>query len=169
MRVLTVFDDTDARVLRLTSRSIADPLDADVQGLAARLLATARHERGNGLAAPQVGISRRLIVVQRLDLPASAGGHPYEVCINPEVLRAATRTAAHIEACLSMPGYSGPVGRPAEVNVQYTDSCGRVVRHTFSGRMALVFCHEVDHLDGVLFTDRLKDRSLLKPCLPWEH
>lgn len=169
MRVFLISDREDEKVLRTVSIPVTRFDDEELRVLVARMLSTVRQARGNGLAAPQVGINRRIMVVQRVDLRGDRRKQPYEVCFNPMILQQSTGTLTQIEACLSMPGYSGPVDRSTSIDVRFTDARGQVITHTFSGEMALVFLHELDHLDGIMYTDRMKDKSLLKQCLPWEY
>lgn len=105
---------------------------------------TMRDADGCGLAAPQVGILRRICIVE-------VDGALYEM-INPEIIeREGEQQEA--EGCLSIPGRWGITKRPAKVKVRYMDRTGVYVETVGEGLLARAFCHEIDHLDGILFTD----------------
>lgn len=104
---------------------------------------------GVGLAAPQVGILRRAVIVDIRD------DHGTIELINPEIISAEGSQTGD-EGCLSAPGEWGRVERPATVTVKAQDRNGNEFTMTGSGLLARAFCHEIDHLDGILFTDRIK-------------
>ena len=106
-------------------------------------------ENGIGLAAPQVGVLKRIFVI---DMKNDEG--PI-VFINPEIT-AQSGEQFYSEGCLSIPGLTGEVRRPAEVTVQATDENGNDFVLEADGLLAVCICHENDHLDGVLFTDRVE-------------
>ena len=109
------------------------------------MVETMRDANGVGLAAPQVGVRRRIVVVECED------GEVYEM-INPEIIeRSGTQT--EIEGCLSVPGKYGFTNRPMEVTVKYTDRDGNERTAKGTGLKARAFCHELDHLDGILYID----------------
>lgn len=109
------------------------------------MIETMRDANGVGLAAPQVGIRRRIVVVECEE------GVVYEM-INPEIIdRKGTQT--EIEGCLSLPGKYGYTTRPMEVTVKYTDRNGKENKVKGTGLLARAFCHELDHLDGILYSD----------------
>jgi peptide deformylase len=105
-------------------------------------------EVGIGLAAPQVGLSIRLMVVDQ------EGGHGARALINPEIVAHEGRVVAE-EGCLSIPGIFAPVARAERIRLTARDADGQVVDIQASGLLARVLQHEVDHLDGMLFIDRL--------------
>ena len=126
--------------------------DADtVRALAPRMLAAMYHAPGIGLAAPQVGVSLRLVVI---DL-APDNKHSPMVLINPEIIWASDELATREEGCLSLPGQYADVTRPARVKVRYEDLAA--IRHEIDAEGLLSAClqHEIDHVDGVLFVDHL--------------
>jgi peptide deformylase len=106
--------------------------------------------RGIGLAAPQVGISSRVIVVDVND-PET----PPFALLNPRVLEKSADTEKAEEGCLSIPGVAAPVERPARVVVEGLDREGKPVRIEAEALLARCLQHEIDHLDGVLFIDKL--------------
>ncbi|MBQ8895520.1 MAG: peptide deformylase [Clostridia bacterium] len=101
--------------------------------------------QGVGLAAPQVGVLRRIVIVE-------IGDKKYEM-INPEII-ATKGKQEEIEACLSVPEKYGLVKRPAWVKVRATDRNGNIFEAEGEGLMARCFCHELDHLDGTLYIDK---------------
>lgn len=146
-------------------RAVADPvdkIDEDVKKLARDMLDTMYAAPGIGLAAPQVGEMKRVVV---MDL-AKEGEKPDPiVMINPEILKFSEETEISEEGCLSIPELYYEVERPAEVTVRYTDLEGNVVEREAKDRLAVCVQHELDHLDGVLYIDylsRLKRDRVLK-------
>ena len=120
---------------------------------------------GVGLAGPQVGVGKRLFVV---DTRQEGGRHAF---INPEIIQTSVETAPYEEGCLSIPGIYHEVIRPAEVSVQAQDVDGKVFTLNASGLLARVIQHENDHLDGRLFIDRLSpdERGLLVKLYEKKH
>ncbi len=113
------------------------------------MVETMRAADGVGLAAPQIGVLRRLVVIETPDSGLIQ-------MINPEIISAdGEQTGA--EGCLSVPGKSGTVTRPMDVTVRYTDRNGKTVERSGSGLLARAFCHELDHLDGKLYVDIAED------------
>jgi peptide deformylase len=128
-----------------------DRIDDSTRSLLDDMIATMYAAPGIGLAAPQVGVPLRLIVI---DL--SVGEDPSQVIrlVNPELVEREGEQK-HEEGCLSVPGYGGSPTRPARVVVRGLDPDGRERVHTGTDLLARAFCHELDHLDGLLFVDRL--------------
>ena len=165
MRVLTIKDSLDLKVLRAQSRDLpASALMSDEYERLCRLMtATVTHpsQDGVGIAGPQVGLNRRVVAVQRFDKE----GFPFEVYPNIRIVWASDSLACGPEGCLSVPGMRGDVMRSTEIVIEYTDMerlKGRrdrcpmpVIRDTVKGFTAVIFQHETDHLDGILYTDRL--------------
>ena len=155
MRVLTVADSADFAVLRAESVdfSVTDLQSPEFQALVAKMKYTVQDpsQDGVGIAAPQVGLNRRLIVVCRLDLP----GEPFVAYANVKIDSLLGDTVVGLEGCLSVPGLRGNVPRAEFAAVSYVDpeTLG-VCRDTVSGYVARIFQHEVDHLAGILYTDR---------------
>lgn len=147
-------------VLRKQARKIKT-FDAALQKLADDMLETLRAAPGVGLAAPQVGVSQRLILVEYPEEPddpddPQAPPKPPKlfVVVNPEILRHSTETVSGNEGCLSIPGYIGEVERYQAVTVKGFTPRGKPLRVKAAGWLARIFQHEIDHLDGVLFIDR---------------
>jgi len=146
-------------------RQVCDPIekiDDSIKVLAADMLETMYDAPGIGLAAPQVGEMKRIVV---MDL-AKEGETPEPlVMINPEILKYSEETTVTEEGCLSIPELYYEVERPAEVTVRYTDLDGNLVEKDADDRLAICIQHELDHLDGVLYIDylsRLKRDRVLK-------
>ena len=175
MRVLTIENPEDLAILRDTSCDLSDSamLSEDFKRLAELMVATVTHpsQDGVGIAGPQVGLNRRVIAVQRFDKE----GEPFEVYPNVHIIWASDSLAAGPEGCLSVPDRRGDVLRSQEIVIEYADIAGieqsrqgirlksnrctkpvPMVRDTVSGFTAVIFQHEVDHLDGVLYIDRLR-------------
>ena len=147
-KIITDKDPT----LRQTSRPV-ERVTPRIQQLLDDMLETMRAADGVGLAAPQVGVLRRLVVIEVEE------DHPIFL-INPEIIYEAGEQEGP-EGCLSIPGRSGIVRRPMKVTVRATGRDGKAFEMTGEGLLARAFCHEIDHLDGILFTQRLAD--------PMEH
>ena len=131
--------------------------DPTVAHLTDRMLATVEGVGGVGIAAPQVGIGRRLFLAQRLDLE----GEPFQAFLNPHFLELDVQTAVGWEGCLSIPAGFGEVERPVSVTIEYDTPEGmREVEHV-EGFTAVILQHEMDHLDGVLFIDRMASAELM--------
>jgi len=160
MYVLSVFNTEDSLVLRKISDPVNQPDNKHLKLLVQRMLITVTHPEvgGVGIAAPQVGINRRIILVQRFDKQ----DEPFETYFNPVILSPSTETVTRDEGCLSIPGCRGPVERPDVIEIKYTQPEGNEVIETVQGFTARIFQHEIDHLDGVLYTDLLKADSLLR-------
>jgi peptide deformylase len=135
-----------APVLREQSRPVRR-VSPGVQALIDRMLKVMRDSEGLGFAAPQVGKLERVIIVASVD-------HKAIPLVNPEIVSRSDETITGQEGCLSLPGLYGDVERHETVEVRGLDRKGRAVRLTLSGMAARVAQHEIDHLDGVLFTDR---------------
>lgn len=145
-------------VLREECRPV-DGVDGDVRQLVADLLETMYEADGIGLAAPQVGVPVRIFVYDVRDEDVPGG-----VLINPRIVEQSEATERDVEGCLSIPGLQEVVERPATVVMEGMDEEGEDVRLEADGLLARCLQHEYDHLDGVLFFDRvspLKRRMLL--------
>lgn len=157
MRVLTVDDDADLKVLRtacrdFSARELADPL---YEVLASKLIATvtSREQDGVGIAGPQVGLSRNVIAVQRFDKE----GNPFEVYPNIRITAFRGEPEPGPEGCLSVPGRRGNVLRWRDIDISYTSpETGQEVSERVEGFTAVIFQHETDHLQGILYTDKLE-------------
>lgn len=138
-------------------KKVSSPVEAvtpEIRRLADDMLQTMYEAPGIGLAAPQVGILSRILV---MDCVNEEGEAPRPTAlINPEILWQSDELNIHEEGCLSMPDQYGDVERPACVKVAWTDLDGARQEETFDGLWATCVQHEIDHLDGKLFIDYLK-------------
>jgi len=134
-----------------------DPLAQDLPYLVARMQATVDQQQGVGIAAPQVGVSRQVVLVQRQDQP----DEPFQAIINPRITHFGQEHVLGWEGCLSVPAGFGQVERSLVIRVIYQDLLGQQHQEEISGWTARIFQHEVDHLAGVLFVDRLAEPGLL--------
>lgn len=137
--------------LKTKTKPVTEADRATVQALAPRMLATMYAAPGIGLAAPQIGVNLRLAVI---DLQAEDQKAPI-VLVNPRITAASQEEATREEGCLSIPGQYADVTRPASVTVAYEDLVGQSHSLEAEGLLATCLQHEIDHLDGVLFTDHL--------------
>ena len=156
MRVLTVDNREDSLVLRAgcSDFRIRDLKSETFRILSGRMIATVTDpsQDGVGIAGPQVGLKRRVVAVQRFDKE----GKPFEVYPNIRIVYRSEETQTGPEGCLSVPDIYGNVERSQTVVISYIDiNTLKPVRDTVSGFTAVIFQHETDHLDGILFTDRM--------------
>ena len=147
-------------VLRKRSSKIAH-FDGALAGLVQDMVESVEAANGVGLAAPQIGISKRLIIVEMPD--DESYPHPGErwVMCNPEVVKAGRETEIGQEGCLSVAGYVGMVERPVSAIIRGQDLKGKKLRVKAEGFLARAFLHEIDHLNGVLYVDLADDGSMM--------
>jgi peptide deformylase len=128
--------------------------DDELQVLIADMIETMREAPGVGLAAPQVGVSQRVIVVEyTTDEEDETAPKKLYAVVNPEIKVTDAETELGVEGCLSVPGLLGEVERPLAVTVKGLNRQGKPTRIKAQGWLARIFLHEVDHLEGVVFTD----------------
>lgn len=137
-------------VLRQRSREVEKLTDLH-RSLVGNMLETMREAPGVGLAAPQVGVAERIFVWEVEDA--------FGAVVNPVIVEQSRPAVADEEGCLSIPGIYYPVKRAERVRVDGLDEQGRPLRLDAEGLLARVFQHEIDHLDGVLFLDRLSEED----------
>ena len=150
--------------LRQTGRHISKVNDS-IRDLAKDMLRSMYSAKGIGLAAPQVGIEKRILVI---DLDMENAANPPLVIINPEIISSSASLETYEEGCLSIPGVYLDVIRPSSIKVSFRDEMGRPKKMSADGLMARCIQHEIDHLNGVLFVDRVSDKEELKRTLT-EH
>ena len=150
-----------SKELRAPARRISK-VDASVRDLARDMLRSMYTAKGIGLAAPQVGVHRQLLVI---DLDLEEAATPPLVLINPEITAAGASFNTYEEGCLSIPGVYLDVVRPSVVEVTFRDETGRPRRLKADGLLARCIQHEMDHLNGVLFVDRVTDELSLNDGL----
>ena len=138
-------------ILREKSVSI-EKVDNELRGLMDDMLETMYAAPGIGLAGVQVGILKRLIVI---DVSKDEEKKSPLFLINPEIITKSSNTSVYEEGCLSLPGYFAEIERPAECQIEYVDYHGKKKEMKASGLLATCIQHEVDHLNGILFIDYL--------------
>lgn len=144
MALRNILKEND-EVLRKISKPVAD-FDDRLWLLLDDMRETMYKSEGAGLSAVQVGILKRVFVMH--------AGREYRECINPKILREEGVNKIKVEGCLSVPGKCGLVERPERVWVEYQDRNGNKHSKRFTGFEAKCFCHESDHLDGILYIDK---------------
>ena len=144
----------DSAILRTPSQNLEPELlqSAPLKTLLDKMYRTLTDpsQDGVGIAAPQIGINRRLILVMRYDKP----GEPIEPYLNIQIDSLLGEKAPGPEGCLSLPPYRGIVRRYPRVQISYVKPDGTPVTEKVEGYSAIIFQHECDHLDGILYTDR---------------
>jgi len=163
MAVLDIVLEGDPR-LRQKSVKIRQ-VDASIRKLADDMYETIPVAEGVAVAAPQVGVTRRLIVIRFTEVDEENSEDEGEEItfrlVNPEIVRGHGNDVG-LEGCLSIPGWVGEVPRFESITVKGIDMDNKPVRVKASGYLARIFQHEIDHLDGILFTDRVEDKETLK-------
>jgi len=143
-------------VLRKKAHAVKK-FDKDLNSLIDDMVETMREAPGVGLAAPQIGLSDRLVVVEYYEREEDEENEeaPKKVwaVINPEIVKSSEQTVMGVEGCLSIPGLLGEVERHQEVLVKGLNRHGKPMKIKAKGWLARIFQHEIDHLNGVLFTD----------------
>lgn len=150
---LTTFPDN---VLRKEAGIVKD-FDADLEKLIEDMIETMRDAPGVGLAAPQIGVSKRVIVVEFGNEDDESIPKQLYVLVNPEIVKRSEANLTGIEGCLSVPGLVGEVVRAEAVTVSGQDKHGKKVKIRAQGWLARIFQHEIDHINGILYTDRAED------------
>lgn len=144
--------------LRAIARPVEDLQNPNIQTLVDRLISTAIAANGVGIAAPQVGESYRLVIVASRpnarypDAPLLA---PIAM-LNPQIIWRSPDRVKGWEGCLSVPGIRGWVPRSRAIEIEYSDRHGKICRQTLTDFVARIFQHEYDHLDGLVFLDRIE-------------
>jgi peptide deformylase len=161
LEILTVDDPQQLQTLRSKSRKV-QRITPKLVAFAQQMLETMRNANGVGLAAPQVGVLQRFFVAElpedeENDLPTETF-----ILFNPEIVKGRGEQVGY-EGCLSIPGYIGEVARRDQITVKGLDEQGKPVRLKAEGYLARVFQHEIDHLDGILYTDRMTDPDTFRP------
>jgi len=160
-------------VLRERARQLApdEVASPETKRLIDDLVETMRAAGGAGLAAPQVGVPLRIFVVEVRNNPRYPykPGIPLRVLVNPVVRPLGARTFPSYEGCLSVPNLRGLLDRHADVEVSYLDRDGAEVVERVTGLSAGTFQHELDHLDGILFLDRVTDPRTLTTWDEFRH
>jgi peptide deformylase len=183
-RILTIDNPADLSVLKQISKPVEGPVTDELRGLMDDMLDTMYDAPGIGLAAVQIGDTRRVIVMDLGDKlgeaddvdPATLSAEEREkrdaerrnprFIVNPEIVWASDELFTYEEGCLSVPEYYDAVERPARVRLKYMNYAGEAVEEEAEGLFAVCIQHEMDHLEGVLFIDHLsrlkRERAVAK-------
>jgi peptide deformylase len=157
MRVWKINIPSDSLLLRQKSTHVTpDPKDATLKLMTERLLATVQDSMslGVGIAAPQVGILKNIIWIQRFDKP----DFPFEVYLNPVIKQYSVKKQACMEGCLSIPNIKAETqNRAYAILLEYDKMDGSHVIEMVEDFTAVIFQHEIDHLNGIMFTDHLEE------------
>ncbi len=157
MPVMSIDNEKDSLLIRKKSKPLTkkDVLSEEFATLCRRMLKTVRNpeNEGVGIAAPQVGILRRLVAVQRFDKE----GEPFEFYVNPEIVEYGEPKEYGNEGCLSVPNHRGEVLRSRCITLRYRDLQFKRQTEIIEDFTAVIFQHEIDHLDGILYIDRISD------------
>tara|TARA_Y100001968_G_scaffold107196_1_gene96938 strand:- start:2032 stop:2649 length:618 start_codon:yes stop_codon:yes gene_type:complete len=145
------------QVLRHTANRISK-VDNSTRDLAKDMLTSMYSAKGIGLAGPQVGVDRRILVI---DLDIENPTTPPHVLINPELISSSGSIDTYEEGCLSIPGVYLDVIRPCSIKVSYRDEMGRPKKMNADGLLARCIQHEIDHLNGILFVDHVSNQEIL--------
>ena len=148
IRPIKIYPDP---ILRTDCAPVTE-FDDELRGLVADIIETAHSAPGVGLAAPQIGVDRRVCIV---DLSVGEDARALHTLVNPEIVKR-QGSATDVEGCLSLPGITEKVTRPFEVRVEAQDVDGNAFVLEAEDWLARAICHELDHLDGVLFVDHLR-------------
>ena len=152
LREIVTVGSQDEKLLRKKCREVSE-IDDRIRALLDDMTETMRFEgRGVGLAAPQVGVLRRIFVA---DVGDESGLHEF---INPEITERVGEVLSS-EGCLSIPGNTGNVLRPEKVKIKALNRSGQSFVLEAEGFLAVCICHEYDHLDGILYTDKLVEED----------
>lgn len=139
-------------VLRKKSKRVSS-INNDIRKFCAEMAQTMRDAKGIGISAPQVGVSKRIIIV-------NDDGNDW-VLINPEIIWDDGKKVSFNEGCLSVPGEYADILRPDRIRVKYRELSGRPQTVDLDGLLSRIVQHEIDHLNGILFTDYLTDEGSL--------
>jgi len=155
-----------SRFLRKTSLPV-DKITPQIRQFIDDMVDTLHSKPGLGLAAPQLGKNLRIIIIESRGLKDDDGNVIYEhiplkVLINPTILNTSKEKVEMEEGCFSVPNIFGPVVRPKKIKLTATDLQGKTVKINASGLLARIIQHENDHLDGIIFTDHITDKKLLR-------
>jgi peptide deformylase len=167
LEILTVDIPQQLQVLRSKSKNV-QKVTPKLAALAERMLEAMRNANGVGLAAPQVGVLLRFFVAEFPEDEESGEPQQTYILFNPEIVKGQEEQVGY-EGCLSIPGYVGEVARFERITVKGLDVRGRSTRYRLEGYPARVFQHEIDHLEGILYTDRLTDPATFRPVQAGEE
>ena len=145
--------------LAIKSASVTDFNDNELKNHVSNMIDTMRHYQGVGLAAPQIGLAKRIVVLEVAHNKRypQAGTIELDILINPKILSLSEQTDSDWEGCLSLPGMRGLVTRSNSIDYEAYNMKGELLQMTVHGFHARIIQHEVDHLNGILYPQRLDD------------
>ncbi|NHC33064.1 peptide deformylase [Scytonema millei] len=145
-------------ILRSKAEFVENIDEPQIQQLIDDLLITVKQTNGVGIAAPQVGVGDRIFIVASRPNPRYPHAPEMEPTpmINPKILARSSESVKGWEGCLSIPGIRGSVPRDRSIEVEYSDRYGKLHKQELTDFVARIFQHELDHLDGIVFLDRLE-------------
>ena len=155
----------DEPILRHKAKKVKT-FNQKLKQLADDMVETMQVSDGVGLAAPQIGVSERVVVIRIPEEYEDAEAGKLYVLVNPEITEANDEMLLADEGCLSIPGIMGEVPRASKIKVRAQNPKGKPIRIKAEGYLARIFQHEIDHLDGVLFIDRVEDPETLRRITP---
>src|SRR5829696_2028645 len=170
MALLPIVEVPDPRLRQISSP--VEKVDDSVRALIADMFDTMYDAPGIGLAAIQVGVPKRILVID-LQEPEVEDGPPVRdprVFINPEIIQHSDEEVPYLEGCLSVPDQYAEVERPDHIRARWLDENGKSREEQLDGLLAVCLQHEMDHLEGILFIDhlsRLKREMVLKKLAKW--
>lgn len=154
MTTLPIITGKETEILHRKTTRVKNPLGTDIQQLIPIMFDSLRVANGVGLAAPQINRSLRLAVIEIEGVRT--------VMINPKITSYSREKILFEEGCLSLPGEFLLIERSEQITVRYEDEHGKEIKKRASGLFAIIVQHEVDHLDGVLISDRVKTQKIRK-------
>ncbi len=161
MAILNIVTFTEPS-LRLKAKQVTK-FDTELQTLVDNMFETLRAAPGVGLAAPQIGESLRLVVVEYTEDEDENAKPKKYILVNPEIIKRSEEMVTDVEGCLSLPGLAGRVERHQAVTVKAKNRFGKPLKIEAQDWLARIFQHEIDHLDGVLYIDRAEEVFELTP------
>ena len=157
-------------VLRKITQELIN-IDENIDSLSSDMIHTVNNVSGVGLAAPQVFESKSMFIMasEPNDRYPNAPQMEPTVIINPKITSSSDKTVKDMEGCLSIPGIRGLVPRKEEIEVEYINISGAIVKTTYSNFTARIFQHEYDHLKGIVFLDRVESNFELISELEYQR
>jgi len=144
------------KVLHKKAKKVSD-FNAELKEIAENMYKSMQNDKGIGLAGPQVGVDKQILVVE--------SNGEYTTYINPEITYFSKSTLSTEEGCLSLPGIFGYVTRAKKIHIKYKDVEGKTNKEKLKGLYSVILQHEVDHLNGILFIDRAEEITQGKDIL----
>lgn len=163
---------TPSKVLRKRTQTV-ESIDSETKQNINDMLETLRSLPGYGIAAPQLGISKKIVIIENPQTTDEEGniineGLPSLILVNPKIVKFSSAKCEFEEGCFSVPDYRANITRPIKIRVEATNELGKKIKINTSGLLSRVLQHEIDHLDGILFIDYVTNKKDLIPNKPDE-